>query len=40
MTVFGKKVPEFFVILGVALLAIFLVFKLAPAKVKAFLVGA
>jgi len=40
MTVFGKKVPEFFVILGVALLAIFLVFKLVPVKVRAFLVGA
>ena len=40
MTLFGKKVPEFFVILGISLLAIFFVFKLAPAKIKAFLTGA
>jgi len=40
MTLFGKKVPEFFVILGIALVAIYIVFKLAPVKVKAFLVGA
>lgn len=40
MTLFGKKIPEFLVIVGICLVTIFLVFKLAPAKVKAFLVGA
>lgn len=40
MTLFGKKVPEFFVILGVAILAIFIVHALFPAKLKAFILGA
>lgn len=40
MTLFGKKVPEFLVILGIAIVALVLVYRVFPAKLKAMILGA
>lgn len=40
MTLFKQKVPEFLVILGLAIVAIVLVFRIFPVKIKALILGA